>query len=513
MQRRDFLIDLTRLAALAATVPNDWRVVRYPRLADEPFSLGVACGDPTPTGAMLWTRLAPKPLEPLGGMDSLKVMVAWEVANDEAFSSIVKEGRATGFPELGYSIHVDVTGLEPDRWYFYRFHVGQATSPVGRMRTTPDTQLRKPLTFAFASCQHYEQGFYTAHEHMAREDLDLVAFLGDYIYEYGPNTQAVRTHASAEVMTLDGYRGRYAQYKLDPALQAMHLRCPWLLMTDDHEVDNNYAGITSESGFESIEWMRNRRAAAYQAWWEHQPVRTPRANSWSDLVQMRRIDWGDMVRFHLLDGRQYRSDQACGDGTREVPCGDWDDPKRTMLGPEQERWLSDGLATSKNHWQVLANQVMLAPFDSAAGPKRAFDMDKWGGYPAASERLLSSIAKHAPNRTITVTGDIHSNWVNELHDGFARDDRPIIGAEFVGTSISSGGDGFDRYNRLTPAVMSENPHLKWQNSRRGYVVCRVTDDAWTAEYRTVPYISKPGAPVETASKWRVEHGRPGITKL
>jgi alkaline phosphatase D len=513
MRRREFLVDVTRLAALAATVPNDWRVVRYPRLADEPFSLGVASGDPTPTSAMLWTRIAPRPLEPLGGMDSLKVMVAWEVAADERFSTIVKQGRATGFPELGYSIHIDVTGLEPDRWYFYRFHVGQATSPVGRLRTTPDAQVRKPLTFAFASCQHYEQGLYTAHEHMSHEEVDLVAFLGDYIYEYGPNTQAVRTHSSAEVMTLDGYRGRYAQYKTDPALQAAHLMCPWVMMTDDHEVDNNYAGLTSESGLESVEWMRNRRAAAYQAWWEHQPVRTPRANSWADLLQMRRVDWGDMARFHLLDGRQYRSDQACGDGTREVPCGDWNDPKRTMLGAEQERWLTDGLATSKQHWQVLANQVMLAPFDSTAGPKRTFDMDKWGGYPAASERLLSSIAKHAPNRTVTVTGDIHSNWVNELHDGFARDDKPVIGAEFVGTSISSGGDGFDRYNGLTPAVMSDNPHLKWQNSRRGYVVCHVTDDAWTTDYRTVPYVTKPGAPVETASSWRVEHGRPGITKL
>ena len=336
MRRREFLVDITRLAALAATVPNDWRVVRYPRLADEPFSLGVASGDPTPTGAMLWTRIAPKPLEPLGGMDGIRATVQWEVANDEGFSSVVKQGRATAAPELGYSIHADVTGLEPDRWYFYRFHIAQTTSPVGRVRTTPDSQAQKPLNFAFSSCQHYEQGYYTAYEHMVREELDLVAFLGDYIYEYGPNTKAVRSHNSTEVMNLDAYRARYAQYKSDPALQAAHARCPWLMITDDHEVDNNYAGLVSENGEESVEWMRNRRAAAYQAWWEHQPVRTPRANSWADLVQMRRVDWGDLARIHLLDGRQYRSDQACGDGNREVPCGDWDDPKRTMLGADQE---------------------------------------------------------------------------------------------------------------------------------------------------------------------------------
>jgi len=225
---------------------------------------------------------------------------------------------------------------------------------------------------------------------------------------------------------------------------------------------------------------------------------------------MRTIDWGSLTRFFLLDGRQYRSDQACGDGDKIVPCGDWDDPKRTMLGPVQEQWLSDGLARSKAHWQLLANQVMLAPFDSMNGPQRRVSMDKWEGYPAAQDRLLKSIANHAPNRTVVITGDIHSNWVNEIKSDFSRPDRPSIAAEFVGTSISSGGDGTDRSRVMTPATMSENPHIKWQNSRRGYVSCSVDGDAWTAEYRTVAYVSKPGAPIETPTKWRVEHGRPGI---
>src|ERR1041384_6975307 len=231
MRRREFLVDLTRLAALAATVPNDWRVLRYPRFNDDPFSLGVASGDPTPSGAMLWTRLAPNPLEPLGGMDSLRVVVQWEVAKDEGFKSIIQQGRAAAAPELSYSIHADVAGLQPDLWYFYRFRVGQTASPIGRVRTTPEAQVRKPLAFAFASCQHYEQGYYTAYEHMVREELDLVAFLGDYIYEYGPNTQAVRKHNSIEVMNLDAYRARYALYKSDPALQAAHAHCPWLIIT------------------------------------------------------------------------------------------------------------------------------------------------------------------------------------------------------------------------------------------------------------------------------------------
>lgn len=509
MHRRDFLFDLTRYAALAAIVPNDWRVLHHPRFADDPFALGVASGDATPTGVMLWTRLAPKPLEPLGGMEGLRTAVDWEIADDDKFTKIVKRGRATAAPELGFSVHADVDGLSPDRWYFYRFRSGQAESAVGRTRTAPAAGTMAPITFAFASCQHYEQGYYTAYEHMAREQLDAVVFLGDYIYESGPNHSNPRTHATAEPLTLDGYRTRYAQYKSDAALQAMHARCPWMLITDDHEVDNNYAGLAGENDLESVEQMHARRAGAYQAWWEHQPVRVPRANSWADLVQMRRLDWGSMARFHLLDGRQYRSDQACGDGDKDVPCGDWADPKRTMLGDTQEKWLSDGLRTSTHRWQVLANQVMLAPFDRAVGPARNFSMDKWSGYPSATERLLGSIAKYASNRTITVSGDIHSNWVNELHDGFGRDDLPTVSAEFVGTSISSGGDGSDR-SVVSEAQRAENPHLKWQNNRRGYVMCHVERDTWSTEYRTVAYVAKPGAPVETPTKWRVEHGRPGI---
>jgi alkaline phosphatase D len=290
MRRRDFLIDLTRYTALAASIPNDWRVLHRPRYAEDPFSLGVASGDPTPSGAMLWTRLAPRPLEPFGGMDGLRMTVDWEVADDDRFTKIVKKGRAAAAPEVGYSVHVDVDGLEPNRWYYYRFRSGDAVSPIGRTRTAPAAGTMAPLALAFASCQHYEQGYYTAYEHMAREEIDAIAFLGDYIYESGPNRANPRTHANAEPLTLDGYRTRYAQYKSDPALQAAHALCPWMLITDDHEVDNNYAGLISENEVESEEQMHARRAAAYQAWWEHQPVRVPRANSWGDLVQMRRID-------------------------------------------------------------------------------------------------------------------------------------------------------------------------------------------------------------------------------
>ncbi|HLA91545.1 MAG TPA: alkaline phosphatase D family protein [Gemmatimonadaceae bacterium] len=515
MDRRHFVADvadLARYAALCAAVPNEWRVRHHPLLADDPFTLGVASGDPTPTGVMLWTRLAPKPLEPDGGMSGDRVVVTWEVAEDEGFAKVVQRGRATAAPELGHSIHADVQGLPPDRWFFYRFTAGGAVSAVARTRTAPAEGATQPLRFAFVSCQHWEQGLYTAFQHLAAEELDLVAHLGDYIYEYAAIDGRVRRHANPECIALADYRIRYAQYKTDALLRAAHAKCPWILTWDDHEVDNNYAGLVGENEFESEEQMRARRAAAYQAWWEHQPVRVPRARSWADLNITRALDWGALARFWVLDTRQYRSDQACGDGTRVVPCGTWGDPTRTLLGDAQEQWLVDGLATSRARWQVIAQQVMMAPFDDTPGEQVRSHMDAWGGYPVARDRLLGAIAQRAPNRTVVLSGDIHSNWVNELRAGFTRPGAPAVAAEFVGTSISSGGDGADRSQNVNERTMPENPHLKWQNARRGYVTCAVTPDEWRADYRTVPFVSRPGAPVETASAWVVRRGRAGIER-
>jgi alkaline phosphatase D len=293
----------------------------------------------------------------------------------------------------------------------------------------------------------------------------------------------------------------------------MHLRCPWIIEWDDHEVDNNYAGSVGENLMESEEQMRARRAAAYQAWWEHMPVRVPRARSWADLNITRRVAWGALADFWMMDERQYRSDQACGDGHKTVPCGEWADPARTMIGAAQERWLADGLAASRARWQVLANQLMIAPLDAAPGPTVNNSMDQWSGYPASRDRLLRAVAERAPNRTVFITGDIHSNWVSDVRAGFARPDAPVVAAEFVGTSISSGGDGADRAGEISEAALAENPHIRWQNGRRGYVSCVVTPTEWTAEYRTVPYVSRPGAPVETPTRWRVTRGKAGVEKL
>ncbi len=474
--------------------------------------LGVASGDPTESGVVIWTRLAPRPFDPEGGMPGARPIVAWEVAEDEGFGKIVKRGRYTAAPELAYSVHVEVEGLAPDRWYHYRFLAGDAVSPVGRLRTTPAAGALTPLRFGVASCQNYEQGLFTAYGHLANERCDLVTHLGDYIYEYGTRDGAVRPHHGFEVRTVEDYRRRYSQYKLDPQLQGAHAMCPWLVTWDDHEVDNNYANETGENGMESADQMRVRRAAGYQAWWEHQPVRVPKARSWADLDVRRTTNWGALARFWMLDTRQYRDDQACGDGTQRVPCGNWANPARTLLGAQQEKWLVDGLGASRSRWQVLGQQVMMAPFDEAVGDVTRVHMDAWSGYPASRDRVLGAIAERAPNRTVVLTGDIHSNWVNELHSGFDRKDRPVVAAEFVGTSISSGGDG-DPAWRSVPPAMGDNPHLKWHTARRGYMVCDVTPTDWRTEYREVAYVTKPGAPVTTPSRWRVEQGRPGITRI
>jgi alkaline phosphatase D len=184
-----------------------------------------------------------------------------------------------------------------------------------------------------------------------------------------------------------------------------------------------------------------------------------------------------------------------------------------LLGSEQEGWLLRGMAGDSARWQVLAQQIMVAPFDGLAGPRRQVSMDNWSGYPVARDRLLRAVGQRAPNRTVVLTGDIHSSWVNELRAGFERPGTPTIAAEFVGTSISSGGDGVDRSAAVNDGTLAENPHLKWQSSRRGYFTCTVSPGEWRTDYRLVPFVTRPDAPIATASSWRVERGRPGILPI
>jgi alkaline phosphatase D len=517
--RRRFLGGLAGAFIAATTVPG--ALPRLPGAWIAPggtgatgpvFTLGVASGEPRPDSVVLWTRLAPDPLAPGGGMPPLPVPVRYEVAADAGFRRIVHAGVTMAEPDHAHSVHVEIGGLEASRWYWYRFATATETSPVGRTRPAPPAgSSPAALRLAFASCQQYEHGWYTAYRHMAAEDLDVVIHLGDYIYEmardsYQAASGNVRHHEGGAAATLDGYRQRYAQYRTDPDLQAAHAAFPWIATWDDHEVENNYAGDTSEHDGPRAAF-RARRAAAYRAYWEHMPLPPSWAGQGADMKVYRRFGFGDLAKVNVLDTRQYRSDQPCGDRPA-ADCPGRAAPTQTITGPEQEQWLLDGLGRSAARWNVLAQQVFMAQVDLVAGPARGFDVDAWDGYVASRDRLMAFFAAHPALNPVVLTGDFHTNYVADLKTDFDDPASATVGTEFVGTSITSGGDGADS-TPFGQRVLAENPHLRFYNNQRGYVRCSVTPSAWVSDYRVVPYVSRPGAPVETRASFTVEAGRPG----
>jgi alkaline phosphatase D len=482
--------------------------LRHLAFASDPFSLGVASGDPTSSGVVLWTRLAPRPLEPGGGLPPQPVEVSWEIARDESMRDLARRGTAMATPQLGHSVHVEVGGLEPDRWYWYRFRAGDAESRVGRARTLPEAAASpQALRFAFASCQHYEQGLFTAYEHMAKDDLDLVIHLGDYIYEYEGKEGKVRKHQGAEITTLDDYRIRHAQYKSDPQLQAMHARCPWLVTWDDHEVDNNYADSTSEKpGIDPAD-MLTRRANAYQAYYEMMPLRRRSLPRGPHMQLYRKASYGRLAELFVLDTRQYRTDQPNNDRRSDLNAAALD-PRNTLLGAEQEGWLKSSLLGSESTWNVLAQQVMMGMVDRVPGEGRGYSMDQWPGYARERMHLVGFLSDRRVPNPVILTGDIHSNWVNDLRVDDRETAAPVVATEFVGTSISSGGNGANMPKGLD-SLLAENPGVRFHNAQRGYVRCTVTPGLWRSDYVVVEDVTKPGSPAVNRASFAVESGKPG----
>jgi alkaline phosphatase D len=520
IDRRKFLA-LSGMSAAALILgggPLSEKTMARPFFRDDPFSLGVASGDPLPDGVVIWTRLAPDPLakDGSGGMPARKVPVRWEVATDEGFRKVVRRGWSFATPELAHSVHVDVEGLDPAREYFYRFKVGPEISPVGRTKTAPTPGAKvSELRFAFASCQQYEHGYYTAYRHMAEEELDLVVHLGDYIYEYGPNEYVtpggnVRKHVpGSEIFGLRAYRIRHAQYKTDRNLRAAHAAFPWIVTWDDHEVENNYADEISEEDSEQDqdpEVFLRRRAAAYQAFYEHMPLRRSSVPRGPNARLYRRLTYGKLAEFNVLDTRQYRTDQPCGDAY-PADCPGRFDPDQTITGERQERWLRRGLAASHSRWNVLAQQIFMAQIDLVGGPKEGFYVDGWDGYVASRDRLLDFLYRRRISNPVVLTGDWHANWLCDLKTDFNDPDSPVVGAEFVGTSITS-----TDYAAARPAygdvVLDENPHIRFFDNQRGYVRCRLTPEEWRTDYRVVPYVKRPGAPIRTRASFVIENGDP-----
>jgi alkaline phosphatase D len=509
--RRSFIAGSASLALAALTCERTWGAVKgMPKFSGYPFTLGVASGDPAPDGMVLWTRLAPKPLEG-GGMDAVPVEVSWQISEDEAMSKIVRKGTAIATPEWGHSVHVEVDGLKPDRWYWYQFKAGQELSPKGRTRTFPAANVMpERVRFAFASCQHFETGYFTAYEHMAKEDLDLVIHLGDYIYEYAGIDKRVRKHTGPETTTLDGYRNRLAQYKSDPALQNMHALAPWLVTWDDHEFDNNCANDISEEKDVSPADFLKRRAASYQAYYEHMPLRRSAMPKGPDMLLYRKVCYGRLTDFHVMDTRQYRTDQPCGDG-RKPQCDEALNPEATLMGTLQRDWLFEGLSKSTSTWNVLAQQVMMARVDRVAGEGVGYSMDQWPGYEMERRRVIKYLHDQRISNPVVLTGDIHSNWANDLIADFDNLDSKVVATEFVGTSISSSGDGTLKPKNLE-ALYTENPFVKFHSADRGYVSCEVTPKLWKTDYQGLDYVSRPGAPKITRASFVTENGKPGLQK-
>lgn len=507
-------------AVLAGTAAAGSARFPAPRRLGDPFSLGVASGDPAPDGVVLWTRLAPDPLAPdgLGGMPLHPVTVDYEVADDEYFRRVVARGSAVATRALGHSVHPEVHGLTPDRWYFYRFRAGPAVSPVGRTRTAPAPgQALARLRFAFASCQSWSSGYYTAYEHMSREDLDLVVHLGDYIYERawlrGRAGVTMGPHFRDEAVDLPGYRLRYALYKSEQPLRAAHAAFPWLVTMDDHEVDNNWAGDAPGIGLDI--WrvpalFRRRRAAAFQAMYEHQPLRLAQLPSAAGIRLHRRFRFGDLAEITMLDTRQYRTPQACG-GAVVSGCAERFSPDRTILGAAQRDWLIDGLTHSPARWQVLGNQVGMSQNDSDPGPRVGVSTDAWDGYVADRNAVLGAAAARGAGNLVVITGDRHENQAADLRRDYSDPGSPVVAAEFTGTSITSNGDGVDLSDKGR-GLLAANPDVKFFNAQRGYVRVELDHQLWRNDFRVVPYVRYPGAPIRTRASYIVQDGIPGVTE-
>ena len=485
------------------------------RFADFPFALGVCAGDAAADGFVLWTRLAPRPLETAGGMPPYPVPVDWEVAEDDGFRKIVARGQETAWPELAHSVHAEVAGLNPGRSYWYRFHCAGVTSLTGRAATLPAAGAAvERVRFAAVGCQHFEAGWYTAYRRVAEEDVDFVFHYGDYIYEYSPGIvfdafrrpiDPVRHYLGAEPYSIDQYRLRYAQETLDTDLQAARAAHPWFATYDDHEVQNNWASVYDEHGTPP-ELFVLRRRQALQAWYEHMPVRRSTLRPSDGAVDFRkRVDYGDLVRVHLPNTRLFRTDQPCDDGFKPA-CPGMTAAGAQMIDAAQEQWLADGLHSSGQRWQLVAQQVMMAPIDRRRpGDKDAvptFNMDSWAGYPVQRERIFDLFGRHA--NVVVVTGDEHQNFALDLTHG-----GRTVASEFVATSITSGGDGADTRSG-NDRLLADNPNLHWTNDRRGYLVCEATRTAWTGHYRVLDAVTQRGLPVRTAGRWAVEAGKAGL---
>ncbi len=505
LTRRTFVLGGLVTAGVVATP-----LARALAATPYPFQLGVASGEPAPDSVVLWTRLAPTPLnaDGHGGMANADVAVDWQVSTTSTFGTLVASGTVTARYADAHSVHVVAGGLQADYDYYYRFRAQGQISAVGHTRTAPALgTFGRDLTMAFASCAQYEAGYYTAYRRMAEENPGLILHLGDYIYEDAATAGSVREHAGAELVSLADYRRRYAQYKSDPDLQAAHAAAPWLVVPDDHEVENNYANMVRADNspvLTAAQWTA-RRTAAYQAYYENMPLRPSAAPVGNSIPLYRAVRWGKLATFFMLDTRQFRDDQACGDGWKV--CGDADLATRTLTGAAQETWLLNGLNQHYATWDILGQQIFFARQFDATG---AANMDAWDGYRASRSRIQQGWLDRGTRNPLVLSGDVHQSWANNLKADYATTSSPVIGTELVCTSISSGGSG--TASTTIPNVAT-NPHLKFFSDRRGYVRTTISPTQVRADFRAVATVTEHGAPATTPGSFVILDGQPGLQAL
>ncbi|MFC0006348.1 alkaline phosphatase D family protein [Micromonospora siamensis] len=524
--RRNLLVGAAALTGTAA-VTGSVTPAYAQGLSWNPFRLGVASGDPLPDGVVLWTRLVRDPLD-AASMGSRPVQVTWQIAADPSFRRVVRAGAVTARPGWAHSVHVDVRGLQPGRDYWYRFRAGRHLSEIGRTRTAPERgAVASRLRFGIANCQDWQNGYYPAYRDMAECDLDLVLHLGDYIYEYDPKPGAVRQHNPSsgtpldadQLSTLADFRNRHALYRTDPQLQAAHRAFPFVAVWDDHETENNYAGLDDEQDdlpypqrHQARQEFAVQRAHAYQAWYEHTPVRAAYLPGSPDLRIYRRFDFGTLLRLNMLDTRQYRTDQPGGIPTDFGPQAlGSTNTNGTLTGPAQEAWLVDGLRSSPALWNVLGQQVMMAATRFVTPPPAStVNLDQWDGYSPQRARLLAAVRASGAANPIVLAGDIHSTWVSDLKLDFDDAASPVVASEFVATSITS-----DFPAELVPVVEASNrafnPWVRYFNGRtHGWLRMDVDRSRWLTEERSVAAVDSPDAPASTTGRWIVEAGSPGV---
>ncbi|MEV6876398.1 alkaline phosphatase D family protein [Amycolatopsis sp. NPDC051128] len=478
------------LAAVTATAASaalpSWANARTTAAAPairDPFQLGIASGDPLPDSVVLWTRLAPAPLTPdgFGGMPDATYAVDWEIANDEAFSSIVQSGSVSAARASGHSVHIEPTGLQPAREYFYRFKSSGYISPVGRTRTAPAAGAAvNQLKYCFSSCQHWEEGYYHAYKGIVADDPDLVLFLGDYIYEKKSGRTAKERNPrglafSEDVTTLAQYRARHAQHKTDADLQAAHAIAPWIVVFDDHEVMNDWNGTTSPA-------PAARKAAGFQAFYENTPIRSTAKPNGASIQLYRQLMWGNLARFHMLDTRQYRSAQVPDPAGDAGPaCADMRSTSRSILGATEEAWLLKQFESHPATWDFLGQQVFFATRDADGDKTTCENNDSWQGYEASRNRIQQGWVDRKVANPVVLTGDVHRHWAADLRLDYFNHSSPVIGSELVTTSVTSNSDNA---GDPSAAWYAKNPHVKYCKGERGYVRVTTTPSQMRADFMT-----------------------------